>query len=437
MQETASCEVRIVSFGRCPIPADAPAALAQAGVVAGARGLQLIFFDSFAPELASCVAAEPSIAVALDPDAVRSAMVPLLRAGALDVLRASGEWALRVRKLIDHRHEIDRLMGLPMLRDNVAGQSTAWLSTLRQAVELSQSTASVMLFGETGTGKELVARLIHGLDPRPQKRDLVVLDCTTVMAELSGSELFGHERGAFTGALTTREGVIAQAERGTLFLDEVGELPLGLQAQLLRVIQERTYRRVGADATRTLNFRLVCATHRDLEKDVQAGRFRADLYHRLAASTLRLPSLAQRGGDVLPLARFFLRQVSDGALDSFDDLVEEHLQRREFPGNVRELRQLIGRSFHRWTGPGPLGYASLPEEEWGAVDANLELELERAVRKAMAARLPLKEISRMAGDVAVRVAVEDAAGNLQKAASVLGVTDRALQLRRAHRHDAS
>jgi transcriptional regulator with GAF, ATPase, and Fis domain len=430
-------EVRLVSFAHCEVPGDAAEQFERLGLSPGTRGVPVIFFDRFEPALLDLLAEEPFVAVGLNDIAVHEAMVPLLRAGALDVVRGQEPaWSQRVQSLIEHRCQIDELMASRMVCNNIGGQSARWQATLREAVELSQSSASVLLLGETGTGKELLARLIHGLDPRPQKRDLIVLDCTTIVAELSGSELFGHERGAFTGALTAREGVMAQAERGTLFLDEVGELSLGMQAQLLRVIQERTYRRVGGDGSRTLNFRLVCATHRNLEQDVQAGRFRADLYHRLAASILRLPTLAERGGDVLPLARLFLRQVSEGRLESFDRLVEEHLLRRNFPGNVRELKQLVARAFHRWVGPGPLGYSALPREEWGTTDASVEGELECAIRKAMAARLPLKEISRMAGDVAVRVALEDAAGNLQKAAMALGVTDRALQLRRAQKPEA-
>ncbi|HEY3495231.1 MAG TPA: sigma 54-interacting transcriptional regulator, partial [Polyangiaceae bacterium] len=361
----------------------------------------------------------------------------LLRAGALDVLRADvAGWAERARAILERKAQMDALMASPMVQKNVAGESRRWRDTVRQVVELSQSDASVMLTGETGTGKELLASLLHGLDPRPHKAGLVVLDCTTLVAELSGSELFGHERGAFTGALTARDGVIAQAEGGTLFLDEIGELPLGLQAQLLRVIQERSYRRVGADNWRSSSFRLICATHRDLEVEVRAGRFRADLYHRLAASIVRLPALRERRSDVLPLARFFLAQLSGGRITEFDPLVEEHLLRREFPGNVRELKQLVGRAYHRAVGPGTLGYSALPAEEWGSSESGFELDFEPVIRKAVAARLGLKEIGRISRELAVKIALEDASGSLQRAASLLGVTDRALQLRKAQKLDA-
>jgi transcriptional regulator with GAF, ATPase, and Fis domain len=435
MGATSAIEIRLRPFD-CQVPERVASDLARAGLVPTASGCEVVVFERSAAELATSLAAG-AIAVALDDKVQRESVVPLLRAGALDVLDASAaDWAERVRALLERRAEVDALMASPMVRDNVAGHSARWHGAVRQAVGLSQRDASVLLLGDTGTGKELLARLIHGLDPRRHKSELIVLDCTTLVAELSGSELFGHERGAFTGALTAREGVIAQAENGTLFLDEVGELPLGLQAQLLRVIQERAYRRVGADSWRTASFRLICATHRDLEVEVQRGRFRADLYYRLAASVVKLPALRERRGDVLPLARFFLHELSRGRATGFDALVEDHLVRREFPGNVRELKQLVGRAYHRWTGVGPVGYAALPEDEWGASELDLEAELEPLIRKALAARLGLKDIGRISQDLAVKIAIEDAGGNLQKAASQLAVTDRTLQLRRASKLEA-
>src|SRR6185295_226461 len=150
-------------------------------------------------------------------------------------------------------------------------------------------------------GKELLARVIHALDPRPDKGELVVLDCTTIVPELSGSEFFGHERGAYTGAVGPRDGAFALAHGGTLFLDEIGELPLALQAQLLRVVQEGTYKRVGGNAWHKASFRLVCATNRDLKEEVARGRFRGDLYHRLATNASRLPPLRDRVEDILVL----------------------------------------------------------------------------------------------------------------------------------------
>src|SRR5205085_578959 len=198
-----------------------------------------------------------------------------------------------------------------------------------QVIEIALfSDGSVLLLGESGTGKELLARLVHTLDPRPDKGELVVLDCTTVVPELAGSEFFGHERGAFTGAAASRDGAFALADRGTLFLDEVGELPLALQAQLLRVVQERTYKRVGSNVWKQTNFRLICATHRDLRQDVAAGRFRGDFYHRIASRVCRIPALRERRDDILPLTEHFLRELGGDAEPGFDPGVGELLAQR-------------------------------------------------------------------------------------------------------------
>ncbi len=364
----------------------------------------------------------------------------LLQAGACDLIRLSAhpasirDLAARIRRLC----EVDDLLQAPLIRDHLVGRSHAWISTLRQMVEVSRFTSSsVLIVGESGTGKELLARLIHALDPRPDKGDLVLLDCTTLVHELSGSELFGHERGAFTGAAAARDGVFAMADGGTLFLDEVGELPLPLQAQLLRAIQERTYKRVGGNAWQRVNFRLVCATNRNLLEAVERGEFRRDLYFRLAGWCCTPPPLRDRLEDVLPLAEHFMGQARpDGRSPGFDPLIREHLLRREYPGNVRDLRQLMQRIACRHVGDGPVTAGALPMEEWptdpqaaGWIDQGFE----KTIRRAITLGASLKDISRVASETAVRVALDDAEGNLQRAARQLGVTDRALQMRRASR----
>src|SRR6516162_7426096 len=163
--------------------------------------------------------------------------------------------------------------------------------------------------GESGTGKEMLAQLIKELDFTARTANLTVVDCTTIVPELSGSEFFGHERGAFTGAINARDGAFALANGGILFLDEIGELPLPLQAQLLRVIQERSYKRVGGSTWHRTEFRLVCATNRNLLEMVTRGEFRADLFHRIASFICKLPPLRERIEDIIPLAEHFFRQV--------------------------------------------------------------------------------------------------------------------------------
>jgi transcriptional regulator with GAF, ATPase, and Fis domain len=192
----------------------------------------------------------------------------------------------------------------------------------------------------------------------------VILDCTTIVPELSGSEFFGHERGAFTGAFTSRDGAFALANGGSLFLDEVGELPMGLQSQLLRVVQEHTYKRVGGNVWQHTDFRLICATNRDLLQCVTRGEFRADLYYRIADWVINMPPLRERREDILPLARHFLQKLRhENELPILDAPVRDYLLRRDYPGNVRDLRQLVARITFRHVGPGPVTVGDIPEEE--------------------------------------------------------------------------
>jgi transcriptional regulator with GAF, ATPase, and Fis domain len=295
----------------------------------------------------------------------------------------------------------------------------------------------VLLLGESGTGKEVLAGLIHELDRRRGKRDLVVVDCTTVVPELSGSEFFGHERGAFTGAVGPREGAFALADGGTLFLDEVGELPGVLQAQLLRVVQERTFKRVGGNTWQHAEFRLVCATNRDLAEEVARGHFRRDLYHRIAGHFCRLPPLRERPEDVLALVeRFLAESLPSGHPPELDASVREFLLTREYPGNVRDLQQLVRRISERHVGPGPITAGSIPPDELSAGDGPGSWQdrwLRPAVHNGLETGATLDDIRRAAVEIAIELTIDREHGNLQRAAKRLGVTDRALQLRRAQR----
>jgi len=361
----------------------------------------------------------------------------LLRAGAADVMRweAGVDVAQAVAARLRRWAAVEALMGTKAVQKRLIGSSPKWLAILRELVEVAAFTDSpLLLTGESGVGKEEAARLVHALDSRADKPDLVVLDCTTVVPEVAGSEFFGHERGAFTGAAAGRDGAFALADGGTLFLDEVGELPLSLQAQLLRVIQERTFKRVGANVWQRTDFRLVCATNRNLPEEVESGRFRRDLYHRIAAWSCRLPALRERTGDVLPLAQHFLRELLPEAVPELTPAVREFLISREYPGNTRELRQLMMRIGKRHVGRGPITVGDIPPDDWGAAPeagAFPDSGFESAVARALELGIGLKEIGRVASDTAIRLALHGEDGNLQRAARRLGVTDRALQIRRA------
>jgi transcriptional regulator with GAF, ATPase, and Fis domain len=385
------------------------------------------------------VLAIPTATAAIDASLVWQ----LLRAGASDVLVWSSDIVDRIKARFERWHAVDELVHSEPVQSKLVGVSPAWRSILRQVVEVTRFTsASVLLIGESGTGKELIARLIHELDPRASSNELVILDCTTVVGELSGSEFFGHERGAFTGAVGSRDGAFATADGGTLFLDEVGELPMTLQAQLLRVVQEGTYKRVGGNVWHRTDFRLVCATNKSLPQAIEHGEFRRDLYYRIASWVFRVPSLQERREDILPLAQHFLRMFKpdDPRLD-FDLSVREYLLSRTYPGNVRDLRQLIARISSRHVGPGPITVGDIPADERPAGDpvrgSWRDADFEQAIRQALAMGAGLKEISQAAADTATRIALHDENNNAQLAARRLGVTARAVQERRKdrRRHD--
>jgi transcriptional regulator with GAF, ATPase, and Fis domain len=363
----------------------------------------------------------------------------LLSAGVADVLDWTDERTLpdRIAVRLTRWAEIEHLAESNALSRSLVGDSPSWRSLKRKIAEVAvYSTGNVLLVGKTGTGKEEIARAIHRLDKRSCKPEPVIVDCTTLSPELSGSELFGHERGAFTGAIAARDGAFALANGGTLLLDEIGELPLQLQAQLLRVIQERTYKRVGGNVWHRTEFRLICATNRDLEQLVKDGGFRGDLYYRIADWVLRPPPLRERRADVLPLALHFLTVAANGPPPELDRFLADYLVCRDYPGNVRDLRRLVMRLHSRHVGKGPITIGALPIDDRPLSGSPPEPFGEPgfllAIRRAFDRGIGLKEIGRAVADAVVRLSVEQESGNLQRAARRLGITDRALQLRRAN-----
>ena len=360
----------------------------------------------------------------------------LLRAGAADVIRLCdpADSARQVAERLRRWWTIDKLVECRHIQEFLVGDSPAWQAVLRDAVEVARFTnAPVLITGESGTGKERVAELIHELDPRPNKKRLVVLDCSTVVPSLSGSEFFGHEKGAFTGAAAAREGAFELADGGTLFLDEVGELPVALQAELLRVIQEGTFKRVGSNTWRRSTFRLVCATNRDLAAEQARGTFRNDFYYRIAACTLHLPSLRDRTEDILPLFRHFFRQMHpDRELPELEDAVRDLLVNRAYPGNVRDLRSLVLRILHRHLGAGFVTVGDVPDQERpappGPAGSWQDQRFEESIRRGLALGARLDELTSATADVAMRLAVAQEGGDVQRAARSLGVPERTVRL---------
>jgi PAS domain S-box-containing protein len=230
--------------------------------------------------------------------------------------------------------------------EEIIGQSEPLRRVLEEVEQVAPTETTVLILGETGTGKELIARAIHAASPR-RDRALIKLNCTAIPATLIESELFGHERGAFTGAVKKRDGRFALADGGTIFLDEVGELPLELQAKLLQVIQEGEFEPVGSSHTKKVDVRIIAATNRDLAQAVKGGEFREDLYYRLNVFTIRVPPLRERGEDVALLASVLAKRFAHRLGRRIEPLSQECIQRLQgysWPGNVRELRSVIERA---------------------------------------------------------------------------------------------
>ena len=228
-------------------------------------------------------------------------------------------------------------------KEGLVGHSPAFNRMLDLATRVAPTDTPVLLLGESGTGKEGLAQAIHEMSPRASGR-FVPLDCSGVTESLFESELFGYEKGAFTGANQRKTGLVETCERGTLFLDEIGDIPLSLQVKLLRLLETHTFRRVGSTEPRRSDFRLICATHHDLRAMVEEGAFRRDLFHRIGAFPVPLPPLRERRGDLPLLVESLLRRLGRGDLSRFAPHTMAALEAYGFPGNVRELQNVVERS---------------------------------------------------------------------------------------------
>src|SRR6201993_1067867 len=230
--------------------------------------------------------------------------------------------------------------------ETIVGRRGGLRSILTEVEAVAPTNATVLISGETGTGKEVIARAIHELSPR-RSRNLVKVNCAAMPAGLLESELFGHERGAFTGAFNSHVGRFALADRGTLFLDEIGDMPLELQPKLLRVLQEREFEAVGSTRTTRVDVRVIAATNRDLRQMVRDGEFREDLYYRLNIFPVSLPPLRERKADIPEFVRYFIEQFATSMDKMIDTIPEETMRaivRHSWPGNIRELQNYVARA---------------------------------------------------------------------------------------------
>jgi len=262
---------------------------------------------------------------------------------SVDQLRVAVDRALRHRSLQRENRSLKDQLAQTYGLENIIGRSPAMSRIFELVRKAARSEANILVIGESGTGKELIARAIHANSPRVSQ-PFVPVDCASLPEQLLESELFGHEKGAFTGAIRTKQGLVESAHRGTLFLDEIGELPLSLQVKLLRALQERQIRRVGGTGLVDVDVRLVSATNRDLREATVKGQFREELYYRINVIAIQLPPLRDRAGDVKLLVQAFLKRYGQGRVRGVDDEAMAALERYRWPGNVRELQNVIERA---------------------------------------------------------------------------------------------
>ncbi len=295
----------------------------------------------------------------------------------------------------------------------LVGFARPFLRMLELARRVSAKDSSVLLLGESGTGKELVAHAIHDMSPHADA-PFVAVDCSSLTETLFESELFGHERGAFTGALSRKVGLVEAAEGGTLFLDEVGDIPLPLQVKLLRLLETGTYRRVGGVEPLRANFRVIAATHRDLDEMVREGSFRQDLYYRINVFPIVLPPLRERIQDLPQLVEQLLARIEQGRSVTMSREALSLLATHDFPGNVRELRNLLERALVLADGD------ILKPEHFPDLIAGNQTSLQAEME--FSSIMPLEEMEKRYLEWAVAVYP----GDRQSLAAKLGVSERTL-----------
>jgi two-component system NtrC family response regulator len=314
--------------------------------------------------------------------------------------------AFRVHELQEENQRLQAARGSPAA-SGIITRDPAMLRVCRTVEKVAPTSATVLILGESGTGKELLARALHDLSPRRGER-FVAINCAAIPETLLESELFGYEKGAFTGAVKQTLGKIELAEGGTLFLDEIGDLPMSLQAKLLRFLQERVIERVGGRQEIPVDVRIVCATHQSLKARIGEGRFREDLYYRLAEIVVEIPPLRDRPGDATLLAHGFARRFADeqrrGVMMLQPDAIEA-IEGHAWPGNVRELENVIKRAVIMADG------AEIKASDIGLSEAEPDL-----------AALNLRQVREQAERQAVLRVLGRVNGNLSRAAELLGVS---------------
>jgi DNA-binding NtrC family response regulator len=340
----------------------------------------------------------------------------------IDEVRKIVKEALLKRSLLLENLELKEALQKVQKVPYIVGKSEAMRPVLETIQQISSSETNVLILGESGSGKELVAKAIHHLSPRSGKR-FVAFNCGSFTEELMANELFGHEKGAYTGAIKDKAGLVEAADGGTIFLDEVGDMPLTMQVKLLRVIQEREFLRVGAVDPISVDVRFIAATHRDLKEDVEKEQFRQDLYYRLNVISIRVPPLADRNGDIPLLAHHFLAQKSQAMkkdIHEIDRHVMDLLCKYSWPGNVRELENVIERAVALENGP------VIREEDLPEFIRDLSIE---TYRQRFSGTPTIEEQERRY----IKWVLDKCEGNKTRAAQIMGI-DRVSLWRKLKRY---
>jgi DNA-binding NtrC family response regulator len=354
--------------------------------------------------------------------------VEAMKAGAIDFLpkpfsmdhlMAVINKAVEVRALREENRKLKEQLGVRYDLENIIGRSPAMKEVLATVQRVAPTRTSILLQGESGVGKDLIARAIHYHSPR-RDRPFVKINCTAIPENLMESELFGYEKGAFTGAAASKPGKFEQADTGTVFLDEIGDVPTSIQIKLLRVIQDREFERLGSNKTRQVDVRIIAATNADLRAAIEQGAFREDLYYRLNVMPIHILPLRERKEDIPPLVMRFLEQFSSelgSAVDSISPEAMEVLVNYHWPGNVRQLENVIERSLLLCSG-----------SRLEAADIRLD-DVRQPARGNGAPFLPEGMTLDQFEQEIIREALRRAHGNKSQAARLLGLTRNALRYR--------
>ncbi|RLB29471.1 MAG: two-component system response regulator [Deltaproteobacteria bacterium] len=335
-----------------------------------------------------------------------------------DELRLTMERAMEHRQLREENRQLRETLGTHFDTQNIIGRSHAMMRLMETVAQVAPTEATVLIIGESGTGKEMIAGAIHFNSPR-KDGPFVKINCAAITETLLESELFGHEKGAFTGAYRRKEGRFRQAHGGTLFLDEVSEMSLAMQVKLLRVLQDREITRVGGEEVIKVDVRIIAATNKDLIKEIGSGRFRDDLYYRLNVVTIAMPPLHERREDIPLLAQHFLEQFSETnrkQIKGFTPQAMDRLLRHAWPGNVRELMNAVERAV-------VLARAEyLDEDEFPLIPRETGPEGEVSLEGAASIEMPLDEMEK----ATILRMLEHTNGNKSEAARRLGITRKTL-----------